>query len=332
MGKDKLYERFEALVDAADRRPIGFAELRELAQLYRAHSAQLSLERTRSSDPEAIQYLNALCLRAYAHVYATPRSARSNAVFWLRELPAVLGRTLALQLVATALLSIGALIGARLALEDQANLGAVVPGAMYPAGALDELWASASARAAFLERRDETMFVDTIFAGSLFTNNTRVGVLSLATGMLAGVPTVLLLIYNGLTLGGFAAIFMRGPEWLTFLAWIVPHAIPELLAIVLCSAGGLRLGTAVIAPGRAGRASALRGASSDALALLVSSIPLFVVAALIESFVRQSLMSTEARFGVALAAVAALVAYALWARTHGRRARAVDVSFLSAQR
>ena len=180
-----------------------------------------------------------------------------RALFWLRDLPGALARSLRLQLLATLLLAAGALIGARLAFEDPANLSAVVPGAMYGESALTRLWHSEEARRDFLERRDEELFTDTLFAGYLFTNNTRVGLLSLATGILLAIPTFLLLLYNGLTLGGFCAIFLRGSEWLLFLAWIIPHAIPELLAIVLCSAGGLGLGLAVIAPGRAGRAAAV---------------------------------------------------------------------------
>jgi uncharacterized membrane protein SpoIIM required for sporulation len=326
---DKQLARFEALVDAADRGRLGFAELRELARAYRVQSARLALQRTRRSDPEALRYFNALCLRAYAHVYAVPPQARGRAFFWVRELPAALGRTARMQLLASALLCAGALLGARVALEDGANLAAIVPAAMYPESALHALWNSEAARREFLAPRDEKLFTDTVFAGSLFANNTRVGLLSLASGVLAAVPTVLLLLYNGLTLGGFGAIFMRGPEWLQFLAWIVPHAIPELLAIVLCSAGGLTLGVAVIAPGRVGRAVALRRAGADALLLFAASVPLLVVAALIESFVRQSLMSSVERFAVATLALLALWGYVRIAR-HFAREQGPDLRFLAA--
>ena len=74
---DRQQARFETLVNAADRGRLGFGELRELARLYRIQSARLSLQRTRANDPEALHYLNALCLRAYTHVYAVaPRASR----------------------------------------------------------------------------------------------------------------------------------------------------------------------------------------------------------------------------------------------------------------
>ena len=152
--------------------------------------------------------------------------------------------------------------------------------------------------------------------------------LSLATGILATVPSLALLVYNGLTLGGFGAIFMRGPERFAFLAWLVPHAVPELLAIILCSSGGLAMGLAVVGPGRLGRRAALRRASRDALQLGLASVVLFVCAAMIESFVRESLLSTHARMAVAGLAVCALLGYVLLMRLLARRKPDVDVTFL----
>ena len=206
---DKQQARFEQLVLGADRGRLGFDELRELSHLYRVCSAALSLQRTRAHDPEAIHYLNALCLRAYSHVYVEAPRARSRSHFWLLDLPRALGRTLRLQLAASALIAVGALLGACVALEDEANLFAVVPAGMYPADALHSLWSSEAARQAFLARGGQAFSLGTLFAGALFANNTRVGLLSLAVGVLGAAPTTLLLLYNGLLLGGFSIIFLQ---------------------------------------------------------------------------------------------------------------------------
>jgi uncharacterized membrane protein SpoIIM required for sporulation len=328
-GKDE--DRFAALIDLADKGRLDFEGLRELGREYRVCTARLSEHkaRARTRDPEALRYLNALCVRAYTHLYVPPRSKDLRFGFWLQDLPAALARTARLQLLATALLALGTLIGARLVLEDGQNAGAVVPESMYPAPALQHLYDSAQARRDFLERHDTAVSANGFFAGMLFTNNTRVGILSLATGILIAVPSTLLLIYNGLTLGGFAAIFMRGPERVEFLAWITPHAVPELLAIILCSTGGLAMGLAVIGPGRLGRRAALRAAGRDALQLGLVSVLLFVCAALIESFVRQSTLSTAVRMSVAGLAVCTLLGYVLLVRLLARRRPRVDVAFLN---
>ncbi|TMB05217.1 MAG: stage II sporulation protein M, partial [Deltaproteobacteria bacterium] len=146
-------------------------------------------------------------------------------------------------------------------------------------------------------------------------------------GMLGGVPTVLLHLYNGIVLGAFAAIFFRDPLPLAFLAWILPHGIPELTAITLCAAAGLCLGGAVAVPGRQGRRRALRDAVNPALLLFAGSLPLFALAALAESFVRESTLGTAARLGIAAVFAAGLAAALLAVRRFSRRVP-VDAAWL----
>lgn len=319
--------RFEELLARADRAGrLNFDETRELARLYRLHAARLSSTRQRAGDPEAVRYLNALCVRAYALVHAEPPRVRRARWFLADELPRALGRTFHLQLVVWALLFCGGFVGAQAVRRDPETLPVLV--SMYAPDALERLASSAVERQLFLERREVDLAEKSMFSASLFTNNTRVGVLAFATGPLVGLPTLLLVLYNGLTLGAFSALFLGTPQSLTFLAWVVPHGIPELLAIVLCGSGGLAMGLAVVAPARSGRTASLRAAAGDAIALMLGAVPLFVVAALIESFVRQSLWSTQARFAVATGVTLLLVGYLVLVSRLARRERAVDTRFL----
>jgi uncharacterized membrane protein SpoIIM required for sporulation len=322
--------RFERLITQAEQGRLDFDGLRELARLYRVKTAELSARRSRTSDQEVIRYLNGLCLRANAYLRPPLRAAGVRAGYWLRDLPGALGRTLRLQLAAAGLMLIGALLGARLVYEDPRNLSATVPSSMYPAAALQQLYDSEDARKAFLERHDGRPGMNTIFAGNLFANNTRVGLLSLAAGILAALPSVILLIYNGLTLGGFAAVFLRTSTRDTFLLRLIPHAIPELLAIVICSAAGLALGMATLSPGRLGRAAALRAAGRDAVLLLAAAVVLFVVAAFIESFVRESSLSDAVRMAVAAASCLTLALYAVCVRWYAKLEARPELGFLAA--
>jgi uncharacterized membrane protein SpoIIM required for sporulation len=119
--------------------------------------------------------------------------------------------------------------------------------------------------------------------------------------MLAGVPTVLLQFFNGLIVGALSAVFLRDPSFVAYLAWILPHGIPELTALTLCAAAGLLLGNAVVAPGRRGRAAALKSAVDPALLLFAGSLPMFLIAAAIESFARESTLDTLPRLALAAA-------------------------------
>jgi len=79
-GRGARLARFEQLLARGERlraRALPFDDLRELARLYRAHAAQLARLRSRSTDPDAIRHLNALCVRAYGFLYSSSRS-RAN--------------------------------------------------------------------------------------------------------------------------------------------------------------------------------------------------------------------------------------------------------------
>jgi uncharacterized membrane protein SpoIIM required for sporulation len=332
VAPDAAARRLEALLGKAERHArLSFDEIRELARLYRLHAAKLSSARQRGSDADAVRYLNALCVRAYSLVHAEPARPGRVRWFWWRELPRALSRTWRLQLSAALLLTCGAVIGAGAVARDPESLPALVPTAMYSGDALTRLMSSAEAREEFLARHEVDVEEKSVFGAYLFSNNTRVGILAFATGPLLALPTLLLLLYNGLTLGAFCAIFLGSAQRTAFLAWIVPHGIPELLAIVLCASAGLGMGLSLAAPGRAGRGASLREAARDALALVLAALPLFVLAALIESFVRQSLWSTQTRFVVAAAVTLALLGYVWLVARLARRPPHVDTAFLEAK-
>ena len=159
-------------------------------------------------------------------------------------------------------------------------------------------------------------------------HNVKVGIAAFATGILAGVPTVVLIIYNGFTLGAFGWIFSRDANWPAFWAWLLPHGIPELLAVNLCSTGGLLIAKAIVAPGRSGPGAALRAAARPALELVIASLPLFAAAAAIESFLRQSNLSTAARYAAAAAAVTAIASYILYVWSLVRHRPELDLAWL----
>jgi uncharacterized membrane protein SpoIIM required for sporulation len=327
----QVQTRLEARLDAAEHAGgrLSFAEIRDLAHLYRVSSAQLAILRSRGNDPEALRYLNALCVRAYTHLQVNPvkREAQVGR-FYLARFPATLAATAWLQGVLAMVLLAGALTGATIVAHEPGNIYAAIPSAMYPADDLERLVSSPTERAKFLERKPVAFGIKSIFSASLFVHNTGIGFLAFATGILAGIPTIILVFYNGITLGAFAWIFSRDAGWPIFWAWLLPHAIPELLAIVLCGVAGLLIARAVVAPGRRGVVTALQEAASPALELVFASVPLFVVAAAIESFLRQSSISTAARFVAAAIAVGSIATYVWYVRRLAARRSTLDLQWL----
>ncbi len=310
--------RFEELLDRCERSRIhalGFDELAELGRLHRRHLAALARLRQRGLDAAAIAHVNGLCLRAHT-VLHVPEHATFSAPRFVREtVPAAFAQTWPSIVLAASLLAGGMLVGGALVIRDPQAVHTLVPRCMCESSdRMNALLESHAARVELFAREAIPAATNAAFGSMLFTHNTRVGLLAFAVGILAGVPTVLLQLYNGLVVGAFAAIFLRDPWPVDFFAWILPHGVPELTAITLCAAGGLVLGGAVAAPGRRSRTIALRDAIGPALALVATAVPLLFVAALTESFVRESTLGTVPRLAIAATYAASLAAGFAWIR------------------
>jgi uncharacterized membrane protein SpoIIM required for sporulation len=149
------------------------------------------------------------------------------------------------------------------------------------------------------------------FASFLFSHNLKLGLLAMALGVLAAVPTAMLLVYNGMVLGAFVAVHHAEGLDLEVWAWILPHGITELSAIVLCGGIGLLLGQAVVSPGELTRAESLRRAGREAGATCMGVAAMLCLAAVVESYLRQSHLSTAARLAFAAGSAAFWGAYVL---------------------
>jgi uncharacterized membrane protein SpoIIM required for sporulation len=85
--------------------------------------------------------------------------------------------------------------------------------------------------------------------------------------------------------------------------------VPELTAIVLCGGAGLALGAAVVNPGTESRIARLTAAGKEAASLLLGVGMLLFLAAIIESFLRQSHLETWARLAFAGSAAVLLAGW-----------------------
>jgi uncharacterized membrane protein SpoIIM required for sporulation len=313
-------EEFARLLDEAEShrlRTLSFDALGRLARLYRQESARLSRLRDRGSDRDQIATLNALCVRAHGFLYSAKRRPLDQRSL-LEALVTGLARSGPYLILAWMLLAIGAFVGFFLVRLEPTALYALMPtGLGYDTAQIDMLYTSATARDLFFARDEGSVSENAFFGSYLFSHNTRVGILAFAVGVLGGFPTVLLQFYNGIMVGAISAIFLHTDHALFYLSWILPHAVPEMTAITLCTSGGLVLGHAVAAPGRRTRSEALRDAGPPALALALASVPLFLAAAWIESFVRESALGTPPRLAVAAAGVVFLGALTALIRRRG---------------
>jgi len=120
--------------------------------------------------------------------------------------------------------------------------------------------------------------------GFYIFNNISIGFRTFASGLLAGIGSMLVLVFNGMHFGVIAAHVQglgHGPQFWPFVAG---HSAPELIAIVIAGAAGLQLGVALVAPGRLGRMDALRRAGLAGAVLCAGVLVMLLLAAFIEAF------------------------------------------------
>jgi len=153
-------------------------------------------------------------------------------------------------------------------------------------------------------RTDWTMF------GYYIRNNVGVAFQCFAGGLFAGLGTLFFLAYNG-AFGGALAGYLTGRGLSsTFYSFVATHSAFELTAIVLAGAAGLRLGHALLSPGRLTRRQSLVQASRESMVLIYGVTGMLLVAAGIEAFWSSATWIAPAvKYGVAAVCWLAVLGY-----------------------
>jgi len=125
---------------------------------------------------------------------------------------------------------------------------------------------------------------DWVMFGYYIRNNVGVAFQCFAAGLFAGLGSLFFLAYNGIFSGALAGYLASRGLSPTFFSFIVTHAAFELTAIVLSGAAGLRIGHALLAPGRLSRLNSLVQASRESVILLYGATGLLLIAAGVEAF------------------------------------------------
>jgi uncharacterized membrane protein SpoIIM required for sporulation len=286
-----VWRELDGLLQSA-RRPerLGPDGVRRLGRLYREVSADLAQARAGDADALLVAGLESLSARAHAAVYESGRSRQSLLSFvtggyWrrVRSRPSFL-------LTAVLLTAVPATLGAWWGLIDPGGAAALVPGAFRsvtaprPHGA--HLGLSGSTSAAF--------------ASVIFTHNIQVAFAAFAGGVLVCVPTVLVLVTNGVILGVLAALAAGAGNGAVFTQLVVPHGVLELSCIAVAGAAGLRLGWAVVDPGWGRRGERVVAEARKAVELVLGTLPWLVVAGLVEGYITPSGLGVPAALVVGL--------------------------------
>jgi len=277
---DESWEQFDRWLDTMTRKrrpaPSPFAES-EVAHRYRTLCQHLALARDRQYSPALVERLNRLVIRGHQFMYGShPEAGPAVMRFFAQDFPRSV-RTQWRWVVLSCLLFFGPL--ALLWAFTQADPD-VIHLIMPPeqVAQYEQMYDPASGTEHRGADQDARMF------GFYIRHNIRIGFQTFASGLLFGFGSAFYLVVNGLMIGGAAGYLIGTGHASTFLPFVAGHSAFELTGIVLMGGAGLMLGSALLFPGRATRAAALRARARAAVPLVYGGGALLTLAAFVEAF------------------------------------------------
>ncbi|GMU21588.1 MAG: membrane protein [Phycisphaerae bacterium] len=310
------WDRLEALIARCGRhglRALSEEELHELTRLYPSVAVDVARARLYKLAPQTQQRINRLAISAHGLLYRRSRGPVLPLIlrFFRYDYPRLFRRLWAYTALATVIFLVAA-AGAYVTTQVRpATAYLFVPGDLdMPDGNLEVSSADISDR--FRSMPSPPM------AAGIITNNISVAFTAFAFGITAGIGTCYLLLFNAMMLGGIAGHFANHRLSYEFWSFIAPHGVLEIMTIMIAAGAGLRMGLALAVPGDQTRLAALRAGAREAVLLVIGTMPLFVVAGLVEGFITPSYLPGGLKMALGLGlGVTALSYLVLVGRTDG---------------
>jgi uncharacterized membrane protein SpoIIM required for sporulation len=283
---EELYERdwheLETLLEQLSRRqkvvPTDTPPTAQrVALLYRRACEHLALARARSYPTYLLEQLERLTADAHQLIYQRhelglsaikrfltadfPRSVRANARYVL---------------AAMALLYIPALATGTLVYRQPELILSVVNA--DTAASFDRMYSASASSIGRAAEGDWVMF------GYYISHNIGIAFQCFAGGLFGGLGSLFFLVYNGAFIGAVAGYLTERGHARTFYSFAATHSAFELTAIALAGAAGLKVGHALLAPGRLTRMQSLVAATRGASRIIAGATAMLLVAAAIEAF------------------------------------------------
>ena len=216
------WNELEGVLNAIENNPvrrIPLNEIQRLHYLYERCSADLVRLDTFSTEPQLRDYLESLVARAYSEIHETRTATRIQWKNTVLAFPRAFRRHLRAFQLSLIVTLLGCAFGWFVVHQDSQVKAILMP---FP-GLLD----SPADRVAKEESatKDRLKGVKGSFAAQLMTNNIRVTLLAMATGITWGAGTLILLFYNGVILGAVAADYIAGGQGVFLAGWLLPHKV-----------------------------------------------------------------------------------------------------------
>ena len=259
-----------------------------MALLYRQTAADLSTAREDPGSATLARYLNELLGRSHNLVYSGAARSRPAGIlrFYAHDFPQVFRETLPYTLLALALFLAGGAAAMVLSLTDPRFERSLLNAQMIDTIERREMWTHG------------ILSMKPTASSAIMTNNLTVSLAACATGMLAGIGPVYMMLFNGLLIGVIGTACARAGMSLQLWSFVAPHGSLELPAIFIAGGAGLVLARGILFPGTLPRRESVADAGRTAVRLLLGVLPMLVIAGVIEGFLSPTPVAPALKFAI----------------------------------
>ncbi len=188
----------------------GEKDTNKLSSLFVQITDDLSYARTFFSHRFIKVYLNKTAMKFFSQIYVRKKSKWAHFTeFWKEELPQVVIHCRKELIISVLAFLLAVLVGVVSSINDPEFVASIL-GDSYVAMTKENI-NSGDPMKVYKESNQSDMFL------SITTNNIRVSFLTYLSGLIAGIGTLMLLLYNGIMLGSFQYFFSSFSLWLNQL-------------------------------------------------------------------------------------------------------------------
>jgi uncharacterized membrane protein SpoIIM required for sporulation len=266
------WKEFESLLQVART-----ADPDKLSELFIQVTDDLAYARTQFPQSQTTDYLNQLASRIHLKIYENKREEKSRLItFWTDEIPVILRESRKPLLYSTIIFLLSAMLGWLSAIYDDTFVRLIM-GDSYVNMTLENI-KNGNPTGVYGHESQMNMFFQITF------NNIRVSFFAFVMGVFLSFGTGYVLFQNGVMVGAFLAFFYIENVFNSALV-VMLHGTLELSAIVIAGGAGLVMGNSLLFPGTYSRFESFKIGAKKGLKIIVSLIPVFILAGFIEGFV-----------------------------------------------
>ncbi len=295
-----LWARLEILVERSSKgvARLSHSELQELGLLYRQTASDLAAVREDRPSRQLSLYLNQLLGRAHNLIYLGHKPKVSGLVGFYRDTyPQIFRETFPQTLLAVGIFAFAGVLACIVTLHDPAFAYRLLGPRMMETIEQRKMWT------------ESIVTIKPLASSGIMTNNLSVAFTAFALGITGGIGTIWMMFTNGLQIGVIGAATWKAGMALQLWSFVAPHGVLELPAIFIAGGAGLEIARGLLFPGMLPRKVSLAQAGGRAAKLVLGTIPLLIVAGLIEGFFSPSSAPVAMKFFLATLVLTALLVY-----------------------